>query len=52
MVQHQELLVLLGNGRSDGTSSDKVGEVLENVQRGRRHLFGGCKLNCVSKEKK
>lgn len=40
MIQHQELLVLLGNGRSDRASSDKVGEVLENVQRGRRHLFG------------
>ena len=40
MVQHQELLVFLGNGRSDGTPPDKVGEVLENVQRGRRHLFG------------
>ena len=40
MIQHQELLVFLGNGRSDGTPSDKVGEVLENVQRGRRHLLG------------
>lgn len=40
MVQHQELLVFLGNGRSDGTSADKVGKVLENVQRGRRHLLG------------
>lgn len=40
MVQHQELLVLLGNGRSDGTSSDKVGEVLENVQRGEGICLG------------
>ena len=40
MVEDEELVVVVGNGGSDGRWWDKVGEVVENVEGGRRDVFG------------
>mgnify|MGYP006946690242 CR=1 FL=1 len=37
--------MLLGNGRCERTPSDEISEVLEDVQRGRRHALGAYRGN-------
>lgn len=40
LVKHQKLAVLLGDGRGEGLPANEVREMLQDVQRGRRHSPG------------